>query len=275
MSEMNPSKKMLHICDDQHLKLFLGQAAAKGIIMPVLLLLSFASEHARTIFTALTGEGMDAPPVKHPAGIEQGQMDVIDRNTAAELLRKHAGSAGKGAANFIEDDVLSVDWWEVCLASKRLHVSGWANGSARVAGSLDYDIVKRLDRPPGAIKNDPGPSMFSFEVFGGKSYRVFGRTGADAWSAAQLVSLIIRYPGFADWPYSMRKGKPIRVTEEYVRHILLKDYGCKPHQVAEAIMCLKRSAPDMARWLQRVLRSAKALRRFERAVKRELTGKEG
>ena len=104
---------------------------------------------------------------------------------------------------------------------------------------------------------------------------IFGRTGFDVCASGALVAVVSAHPGLAELP-DPEGGEPtrVRVTDELVRGMLLQVYADSPNQVAEAVMALRRLAPEKAAWLERLMRNAPGLQDLHRAVRRELTGVE-
>jgi hypothetical protein len=257
---------------DKALRAFADKAKAKGLSPYVLMFFALTSANARAAYLDLTGE--ELPPPGADDGDDWGPFEVLSREDAARLLRRHASVAGALAADHVEDETLPAEFYSVFLLRDVLRFGAHGRDRARplIQFTTGYDRVDRSIQSPSRLMEDPGPSVVRLSRADGSVRMVFGRTGADAAMAANLLSVLAHYPGTIEFPDEDGVPVPVPVTPELIQSLLAHVYANEPHQVAEAVTAIKKTEPAKAEWLMKLMRNKPELIGLYRAVRSELTG---
>jgi len=184
-----------------------ARARASGVRLPVVLLLSQDSPHARAAYLDLHGEPMQGPAHLEPGGEEYGRLEVVPSMTAAGLLRRNASKGGSCAAAQIEDEALPVDWWLVCMTAEHLSYTAFTEEEQVFHGIVSYDNPSReAMKSVGERLQEEGPSMMNLGTAGGETVQVFGRDGAKRRSRRGSGFCGVQTPDdpAAQWPTPSR-----------------------------------------------------------------------
>jgi hypothetical protein len=246
--------------------------AAEGWHRPCVVMLPPLAPFAPEVYRALTGKPLGpVPPGRDPA--ELAVQTLAPAEELAAALTEHAGPAGAVVARHLTDPAVSpAEGWLVLLLADAIFAAAYLG---------DREVL-RIQQPHGDARGqtlgemltDGGPSHFTLQAADGQELRVFGRTGGDAARAGALVALALHRSVPLPHPVT-GETVTIPVDDDGLASLLANVYGRDEdgaHQVAEAIMTLRRQPGDQARWLLRVLRNHPALADLNRRVQMELTG---